>query len=120
MILAAVLIFNFGILAFLKYFGFCADSVHSLLEMLGISYTEPSFNFIVPLGISFYTFQSMGYVIDVYRGKVNAEKNFGKLALFVSFFPQIVQGLSEFIPTLLISSMSRKSSAMTASKAADF
>lgn len=92
LILAAVLVFNFGILAFLKYFGFCADSVHSLLGAVGIKYTEPSFSFIVPLGISFYTFQSMGYVIDVYRGKVNAEKNFGKLALFVSFFPQIVQG----------------------------
>lgn len=92
LILAAVLVFNFGILAFLKYFGFCADSVHSLLGAVGIKYTEPSFSFVVPLGISFYTFQSMGYVIDVYRGKVNAEKNFGKLALFVSFFPQIVQG----------------------------
>lgn len=90
--LAAVLVFNFGILAFLKYFGFCADTVHSLLGIFGVNYTEPKFNFIVPLGISFYTFQSMGYVIDVYRGKVSAEKNFGKLALFVSFFPQIVQG----------------------------
>lgn len=92
LLLAVVLIFNFGILAFLKYFGFCADTVHFLLGAVGISYAEPEFKFIVPLGISFYTFQSMGYVIDVYRGKVNAEKNFGKLALFVSFFPQIVQG----------------------------
>lgn len=91
-VLAAVLIFNFGILAFVKYFGFCADIVHSLLGMVGINYVEPSFNLIIPLGISFYTFQSMGYVIDVYRGKVTAERNFGKLALFVSFFPQIIQG----------------------------
>lgn len=90
--LASVLIFNFGILAFLKYFGFCADVVHSLLGAVGISFTEPKLSLVVPLGISFYTFQSMGYVIDVYRGKVAAERNFGKLALFVSFFPQIVQG----------------------------
>lgn len=91
-LLAGILIINFGLLAFLKYFGFCADTVHSFLSVCGMNYAEPSFCLVVPLGISFYTFQSMGYVIDVYRGKVIAERNFGKLALFVSFFPQIVQG----------------------------
>lgn len=87
--LAAVLVFNFGILAALKYLGFCADAVRSLL---GMGEPAEAFSLVVPLGISFYTFQSMGYVIDVYRGKVSAQRNFGKLALFVSFFPQIIQG----------------------------
>lgn len=87
--LAAVLVLNFGILAALKYLGFCADAVRSIL---GMGESAETFSLVVPLGISFYTFQSMGYVIDVYRGKVNAQRNFGKLALFVSFFPQIIQG----------------------------
>lgn len=91
-VLALILFINFGLLAFVKYFSFCAHTVHSVLGAVGLHYTEPRFSIIIPLGISFYTFQSMGYIIDVYRGKVRAEKNFGKLALFVSFFPQIIQG----------------------------
>lgn len=90
--LALILLLNFGLLAFVKYFAVCSDAVHSCLSIVGMKYTAPQFSIIAPLGISFYTFQSMGYVIDVYRGKVEAEKNFFKLALFVSFFPQIIQG----------------------------
>ena len=74
LVLLLVLVLNFGILAFLKYFG---PGIKGL---------------ILPLGISFYTFQSTGYLIDVYRENVEAEKNPFKLALFISFFPQIVQG----------------------------
>lgn len=69
---------------------------HSLLLCLfiniGILVLLKCTNFILPMGISFYTFQTMGYVIDVYRGKVKAERNFFKMALFTSFFPQLVQG----------------------------
>ena len=77
----AVLLLNFGVLALLKY-------TSPLLTAMG----RPALNLLLPLGISFYTFQSMGYVLDVYREKVPAERNVGKLALFVSFFPQIIQG----------------------------
>ncbi len=72
---AFALLCNFGILAFLKYIPYAGE--------LGL---------LLPLGISFYTFQSMGYVMDVYREIVEPEKNFLKVALFVSFFPQIIQG----------------------------
>lgn len=69
------LVINFGILVVIKYSDFIFD-----------------FGFLLPLGISFYTFQTMGYVIDVYQEKIPAEKNIAKVALFVSFFPQIIQG----------------------------
>lgn len=86
------LVVNFGILLFLKYFNFFAGSLNDLLGGFGIGFSVPTLKLILPLGISFYTFQSMGYVIDVYREKVEAERNFFKIALFVSFFPQIIQG----------------------------
>lgn len=91
-ILAAVLIGNFGIMVFLKYYNLFAGSINGLLGGAGVSFSVPTLQLILPLGISFYTFQSMGYLIDVYWGKVQAQKNLAKLALFVSFFPQIVQG----------------------------
>lgn len=86
------LLFNLGILAVVKYTNFTIANINSMLHTFG-STTELSFvNLILPMGISFYTFQSMGYLIDVYRDKYRAEENFFKLALFVSFFPQLVQG----------------------------
>ena len=91
-ILAVVLIFNFGILAFLKYYNFFAGSLSSLFSFFGVGFEAPKFDLILPLGISFYTFQSMGYIIDIYRGKFPAERDITKFALFVSFFPQIIQG----------------------------
>ncbi len=90
--LLLVLLFNLGILAVLKYTNFAISNVNSLLHTFGSS-TELGFvDFVLPLGISFYTFQSLGYIIDVYRGKYEAETNPFKFALFVSFFPQLVQG----------------------------
>jgi len=83
---------NLGILGFLKYFNFLSGSLNGILGNLGISFSVPTLQLLLPLGISFYTFQSMGYVIDVYREKVEAERNFFKIALFVSYFPQIIQG----------------------------
>lgn len=88
-VLIAVLVANFGILFFLKYFNFISDNLNLLL---GANGKLPRLNLILPLGISFYTFQSMGYVVDVYWGKVQAEKNIAKVALFISYFPQIVEG----------------------------
>ena len=80
------LVLNFGILAVCKA---------CLIEPFATIAKEGSFSFLalgLPMGISFYMFQSMGYVVDVYRGTAKAEKNFFRLALFVSFFPQLVQG----------------------------
>ncbi len=92
LILTVALVANFGILAFLKYFNFFASNTNVLLDFLSTDAALPILNLLLPLGISFYTFQSAGYVIDVYRGKIAPDKNIAKFALFVSYFPQIVQG----------------------------
>lgn len=89
LITAGILVLNFGILAFLKYY-----------NMLAVTFGAPALKLFLPLGISFYTFQSMGYIIDIYRGKYKAEGNFARLLLFVSFFPQIVQGPISFYSDL--------------------
>ena len=90
-ILLVGIVLNFGILAVLKYTGFALHNVNALIGVFGgVKLGIPSL--ILPLGISFYTFQTMGYLIDVYRGKTEAEKNVFRLALFVAFFPQLVQG----------------------------
>lgn len=100
LIMALVLVLNFGILAFLKYYNFFAGSLNDLLGIFGIAFSAPTLKLILPLGISFYTFQSMGYIVDVYREKIAPEKNPLKLALFVSFFPQIIQGPISFYDQL--------------------
>ncbi len=92
LIMTLALVINFGILAFLKYYNFFAGSLNDMLGAFGIGFSAPTLTLFLPLGISFYTFQSMGYIIDVYREKTPAQKNPFKLLLFVSFFPQIVQG----------------------------
>lgn len=91
-LLAAGLVLNFGLLAVFKYSDFVVGNITELLVHFGIETGYKGLNLLLPLGISFYTFQSAGYIIDVYRGKVRAEKNPLKLALFVSYFPQIVEG----------------------------
>ena len=91
---------NLGILAFLKYYNFLAGSVSSLLALGGASFSLPTLRLFLPLGISFYMFQSIGYVLDVSREKVKAERNLAKVALFVSFFPQIIQGPISFYDQL--------------------
>ena len=88
-LLLICLILNLGILSVTKYTNFVINNINAFLSgdsKLGLV------NMIVPMGISFYTFQTMSYIIDVYRDKQVVEKNFFKLALFVSFFPQLVQG----------------------------
>ena len=83
---------NFGLLYVLKYWNFTADLFQPLADQLRPGTQIPLSELVLPLGISFFMFQSVGYVIDVYRDKYAPEKNFAKLLLFVSFFPQMVQG----------------------------
>ena len=101
--LLASLIVNLGALAFFKYYGFFVESMNGMLEPLG--WHMHSLNIILPVGISFYTFQTLSYTIDVYRGKLEPCRNFRDFALFVSFFPQLVAGpivrASDFLPQLL-------------------
>lgn len=92
LVMALCLVLNFGILAFLKYYNFFAGSLNDVMGSFGIGFSAPTLSLFLPLGISFYTFQSMGYIVDVYREKTPAERNPLKFALFVSFFPQIIQG----------------------------
>ncbi len=95
------LVLNFGILFFYKYFGFAAETLWVLLEKLGITFEIPQLDILLPVGISFYIFQAVGYTMDVYRGKIAAEKNVLRYALFVSFFPQLVAGPIERSTNLL-------------------
>lgn len=92
LILVTTLVCNFGILAVLKYSNFTISNINGVISAFGGKTELSKLNLVLPLGISFYTFQSMGYLIDVYRGKYPAERNIFKFALFVSFFPQLVQG----------------------------
>ena len=98
-ILCAVL--NLGVLVIFKYGNFFIDSINAVLSVFGISVIERKFDLLLPVGISFYTFQALGYIIDVYRKDIEAEKNFLTYALFVSFFPQLVAGPIERSKNLL-------------------
>ncbi len=83
---------NLIILFYFKYTNFLVINLNKILEIVKIKFVIPKADIIMPIGISFYMFQSLGYIIDVYRENIKAEKNFGKYALFVSFFPQITSG----------------------------
>jgi D-alanyl-lipoteichoic acid acyltransferase DltB (MBOAT superfamily) len=100
LVLAASLVLNLAVLFFFKYYNFCASMVNSLF-VGSTPRLLPAFNVLLPVGISFYTFQALGYSIDVYRGTVQAERNFVSYALFVSFFPQLVAGPIERTANLL-------------------
>ncbi|WP_405410906.1 MBOAT family O-acyltransferase [Maribacter sp. Asnod1-A12] len=99
--LTASLIINLGILFLFKYYNFFNESIFGLLNDWGIRMTLPNFDLLLPVGISFYTFQAVGYTIDVYRGDIKSEKHFGIYSLFVSFFPQLVAGPIERAVNLL-------------------
>lgn len=90
--MAACLLINLGILAVVKYTNFAISNVNGILSAVGSDTRLDFWSIALPMGISFYTFQAIGYLIDVYRGVVSAERNICRLALFVSFFPQLVQG----------------------------
>lgn len=86
------LLIGLGILAVIKYTNFTISNINGVLSAFGSQTTLSFVDIVVPMGISFYTFQAIGYLIDVYRGTIKAQRNFFKFALFVSFFPQLVQG----------------------------
>jgi alginate O-acetyltransferase complex protein AlgI len=83
---------NLGILFFFKYFNFAVDNLNLVLDAFHMKLLTPEFDILLPVGISFYTFQALSYTVDIYRGDLPPEKNLGKYALFVSFFPQLVAG----------------------------
>ena len=93
---------NLSLLGFFKYFNFFIKNAQSLLLSLGFQVENTwTLNIILPVGISFYTFQTMSYTIDIYRGKLNPTKNFISFACFVSFFPQLIAGPIERAKNLL-------------------
>ena len=100
-VLALGLAINLGILCFFKYFGFFTDTFARIAARLGVRMAIPAFDVLLPVGISFYTFQALGYMIDVYRGKLPPERSLMRYALFVSFFPQLVAGPIERSENLL-------------------
>ncbi len=95
------LLVNLGMLGFFKYWNFFSQTANNSLPLIGVHYPFQYTDLLLPIGISFYTFQTLSYSIDVYRGKIGAERNFGKFALFVSFFPQLVAGPIERAARLL-------------------
>lgn len=102
LVVALSFLSNLSILFFFKYFNFTMDSIAWVMEQMNITFHQPVFDVILPVGISFYTFQALSYTMDVYRGDIYAERNFFKYALFVSFFPQLVAGPIERSKNLLI------------------
>lgn len=92
---------NLGLLFTFKYYNFFQDALHDILGLVNIQYTPAESSFLLPVGISFYTFQTLSYSIDVYRKNFDVEKHFGKFALYVAFFPQLVAGPIERASSLL-------------------
>ena len=99
---AVSFVLNLAILVFFKYFYFIFENIKNILLLWNIQVAEPAFDIVLPVGISFYTFQALSYTMDVYRGEIYAERNFCKYALFVSFFPQLVAGPIERSKNLLV------------------
>ena len=100
-VLTVTVILSLATLFFFKYFTFCSWVFNHLAETLHIRFCIPIFDILLPVGISFFTFQAIGYIVDVYRGDIPAERNFLRYALFVSFFPQLVAGPIERSGNLL-------------------
>jgi D-alanyl-lipoteichoic acid acyltransferase DltB (MBOAT superfamily) len=96
------LVANIGVLAIFKYYNFVAENLTQLLHFFGVHSTIPSLALILPIGLSFHTFQAMSYTIEVYRGHHKAERHFGIFALYVMFYPQLVAGPIERPQNLLV------------------
>src|SRR5262249_26437767 len=99
--LAASIGVNLSVLFLFKYSDFFNHSLAALLEALNVNYKPHPLHWALPIGISFYTFQSMSYTIDVYRRKLEAEKHLGIMAAYVAFFPQLVAGPIERATNLM-------------------
>lgn len=95
------LILNLGLLFTFKYYNFFNNNIHEFLSSINIFYGMPYFELLLPVGISFYTFQSLSYIIDLYRGNIKPANHLGIYALYVSFFPQLVAGPIERAKNLL-------------------
>jgi len=104
LLLVVTLIINLGLLGYFKYSMFALENAVSLLNLCGLDFHVKTWSILLPLGISFYTFHSLSYTIDVYRGFIKPERDFIIMATFVSFFPQLVAGpilrAREVIPQL--------------------
>lgn len=101
LILVSVVSLNLAILCVFKYNKFLLHSINIIQNWIGVKETDVIFHLMLPVGISFYTFQVIGYLLDVYRGEITAERNFIDYAMFVSFFPQLVAGPIERSKNLL-------------------
>jgi len=99
--LVASLIANIGVRAIFKYYNFLNDNLGILLHGMGYKNPIPYLSILLPIGLSFHTFQAMSYTIEVYRGKQKAEKHFGIYSLYVMFYPQLVAGPIERPQNLL-------------------
>ena len=101
LLLVSILV-NIGILGYFKYANFLLDNFIQVLAAVGVIYSPPAFDIILPIGISFYTFQTMSYTIDVYRNKISPTRDLLDFSLYVTFFPQLVAGpivrADEFLP----------------------
>ncbi|MBW2508538.1 MAG: MBOAT family protein, partial [Deltaproteobacteria bacterium] len=99
------LLVNLGMLGFFKYADLALETLQILLVGIGIDYRPPKLDLILPVGISFYTFQTLSYTIDVYRGRIPPARSLPDFALYVAFFPQLVAGpivrASSFLPQLI-------------------
>ena len=91
-LVAISLAVNLGILGLFKYFGFFVDSAAALLQLFDFHPNLPLLKVVLPVGISFYTFQTLSYTLDIYRGNLEPTRHFGNFALFVAYFPQLVAG----------------------------
>ena len=100
-VVAVSFLLNLGILFYFKYVNFFLDTLGAAASLVGLTLNVPKFDILLPVGISFFTFQALSYTVDVYRGEIGAEKNFLRYALFVSFFPQLVAGPIERSKNLL-------------------
>src|SRR4051812_24794422 len=92
MVLVVSLVSNIGVLCLFKYFNFLSINLSSLFSLSGREIHLPLLNMLLPIGLSFHTFQAMSYNIEIYRGNQKAEKHFGYFALYVLYFPQLVAG----------------------------
>ncbi len=92
MFLSISLFVNLGLLFVFKYLFFFTDNLQSFIQLIGLDINIPLFDLILPLGISFYTFQTISYTVDVYRGFIKPQRDFITYACYVMFFPQLVAG----------------------------
>ena len=101
LLLTATMVVNLGVLGFFKYYGFFVESLQELLTSIGVAVNLKTLDIVLPVGISFYTFQTMSYTIDVYRRKIPATDKLADFLAYVAFFPQLVAGPIERAAHLL-------------------